>query len=328
MRLYLAPMEEITGYVFRNTLEKHFGGVDKYYTPFVSPNQNKILKTRAGREMDPVHNAGKETVIQTLTNSGEHFNEFAKLVAELGYREINFNCGCPSNTVVKKRKGSGILRDTDLLDEVLERIFHGDDSIQKAIPDMKISVKTRLGVNEDDEFEDILKVYAKYPISELTIHGRVQKDFYKGKSRLEGIIYAIKNVDIPVVYNGDIFSVGDYSNLFEEIAKAGINNISQDDIPVMIGRGAVRNPGIFREIKTGQKTTREELRLFVDDLYKTYQTDYSEVDAICKLKEVWVYMSDMFRDIDSPLKDLRKSKIAAEYKAAVNEIFSCPFDIS
>lgn len=306
--LYLAPMEEITGYVYRNVLAMCFGGVDKYYTPFVTPNQNKIMKTKDGRELAIEHNKDKSVVIQMLTNDGDHFNDLAAFINELGYGEINLNCGCPSNTVVKKNKGSGILKDLDRLDRLLDQIFNGSKSVLRANPKMKISVKTRLGMIDDDEFMDVLKVYNRYPLSELIIHGRVQKDFYKGLSRLEPVKYAKETTNIPIVYNGDIFTLDDYRRVVEALG----------DIPIMIGRGAIRNPGLFRQIKTGREATKREVREFITKLYDTYAIEYSQVDAMCKLKEVWVYLSTMFDGIDEQLKWLRKAKEPAEYKAAVN----------
>ena len=98
MKLYLAPMEELTGYVFRNALDKHFGGVDKYITPFISPDNN-IMKMRTFREIDPSNNEGLSVVPQILANDPELFNETADRIAGLGYKEININFGCPSNTV-------------------------------------------------------------------------------------------------------------------------------------------------------------------------------------------------------------------------------------
>ena len=155
MNLYLAPMEEITGYVYRNTLNKCFGGVDKYFTPFVTPNQNKILKTREGRELIPEHNEGLNVVPQILTNNAEHFLEmYDETLSSLGYKEINFNFGCPSNTVVKKNKGSGIFRDLYLLDDFLKETF---DGLKDA--DVKVSVKTRIGIFDDEDFPDILNIY-------------------------------------------------------------------------------------------------------------------------------------------------------------------------
>lgn len=314
MDLYLAPMEEITGYIYRNTLAKHFGYVDTYYTPFITPNQNKMLKTKDGREIIPEHNAGLNVVPQVLTNNAEHFVELAHLLIELGYEEINLNCGCPSGTVVKKNKGSGIFRDFYILESLLSGIFESDIAGK-----VKISVKTRVGLDDDQDFEDIVRVYNKYPISELCIHPRIQTDFYKGKPRMDTFEYGLNNANTDICYNGDIFTAGDYKDL---VSKYGANEKLKS---VMIGRGAIANPGIFREIRTGQKMTVTELKEFHNELYENYASIWSEKDGLFKLKEVWTYLATKFVDIDKPLKKLKKSGGRAEFMAAANEIWKAEF---
>jgi len=312
MELYLAPMEEITGYIFRNTLSKHFGCVDKYYTPFITPNQNKMLKTRDGREIVPEHNTGLNVVPQVLTNNPEHFVELAHLLIELGYKEININCGCPSGTVVKKNKGSGLFRDLYILEHFLEGVFDSDIA---GLVD--ISVKTRVGLDDDRDFEDIMRVYNRYPISELCIHPRIQTDFYKGEPRMDCFEYGVENSKSPVSYNGDVFNASDYNGIVEKYGSKLKG--------VMIGRGAVANPGIFREIRTGQKMTVDELKDFHNELYDNYSSLWSEKDGMFKLKEAWNYMATMFADIDKPLKKLKKSNTRADFMSAVAEIWRAEY---
>lgn len=307
MELSLAPMEEITGYVFRNVLNRHFAGVDKYYTPFITPNQNKIMKTRDGREINPEHNSGLNVVPQVLTNNSEHFNELALTLEELGYEEINLNFGCPSGTVLKKYKGSGIFRDTDILERFLEGVF---SEKRKA----KISVKSRIGYDDPEEFEDILKIYNRYPISQLTIHPRVAKDMYKGEPRLSYFEKALEQSNIPIIYNGNIFDKEDYTKANDKYGASVAG--------IMIGRGAVKDPGIFRNIHSGKTTSVSELKAFTEDLYESYASEFSETDGLFKMKEVWFYMKDNFEDIEKPLKKIRKAKTRAEYMEGVREIFS------
>lgn len=307
MYLYLAPMEELTGYIFRNTLEKHFGYVDKYFTPFITPNQNKILKTKDGREIIPEHNKGMITIPQVLTNNDEHFVELAYTLIELGYEEININCGCPSNTVVKKNRGSGFFRDLYVLDRFLSKVFESDITDK-----VRISVKTRVGLEDDRDFEDIMRIYNKYPISELTIHPRIQKDYYLGKPRMELFDYGYKISNSKVCYNGDIFTVADYDLITAKYSELNA---------VMIGRGAIANPGLFREIRTGQRMTVDELMHFHDDLFESYATVWSEKDALFKLKEVWGYIGKRFVDVDKQLKAIRKSSSGSEFMAATRQVW-------
>ena len=318
MKLYLAPMEELTGYVFRNTLNKHFGCVDKYFTPFISPD-NRIMKTRSAEEITPSNNEGLFVVPQLLTNDPEQFSEAAKLIAEMGYPEININFGCPSNTVAAKFKGSGILRAPEIMDRFLDGVFDGKNSVLRDHPALKISVKTRVGYNETSDFGNVCDTLDRYPFSEIIVHPRLKKDLYNGLPRMEMFDMACERLDKDMVYNGDIDSAGKCSELisgFESRSDIRYRNITA----VMIGRGAVRNPGIFRQIRTGQVTTVAELYDFLSELYEAYKEMLGEGNAISKLKEVWSYVTGLIPDEKErarTFKTIIKSKGEAQYKDAV-----------
>ena len=177
-----------------------------------------------------------------------------KELKELGYDEVNLNLGCPSRTVVAKQKGSGFLREPEVLDDFLTEIF---DAL-----DMKISIKTRIGLRDTEEFEEILSIYNRHPVYELTIHPRLQQEFYKGKPHLDVFEYAVNHSENPLCYNGDIVTKEDYDNITTRFP---------DVDAVMIGRGLLRNPALVREIKYGQKLTKRELLKMHDTLYEAYQ---------------------------------------------------------
>ena len=314
--LYLAPMEEITGYVFRNAVSRHFGHIDRFYTPFISPD-NRIMKTRAGRELLPENNRGLNVIPQLLTNNAGLFNEAAHLIANMGYGQININFGCPSNTVAAKFKGSGILRDPILMDRFLDGVFDGKDSILKSFPSFRISVKSRVGYNDTSDLPKVIEVLNRYPVCELIVHPRIKKDLYLGTVRMEAFDYVVANSKAPVSYNGDICSVEDYERI-ESKYKERIRGI-------MIGRAAVADPGIFRRIRTGEKMTKQELYGFLNDIYETYKKDYSPENALSKMKEVWTYTAGLITDEKvraGIIKSIIKSKNGAQYKDAVTVAFS------
>ena len=176
MNLYFAPMEGITSYTYRNAHFECFGGSDKYFAPFVVPTANERITLKTLRDLLPENNIVK-VVPQVLGNNWEVFSEFSKKLECLGYDEVNLNFGCPSGTVVKKARGAGILKNLELIDRFLDGAFSNSN--------IKISVKTRVGFDVHDEFENILKVYNKYPLSELIIHPRVREEYYKGKVSTE-----------------------------------------------------------------------------------------------------------------------------------------------
>lgn len=313
MKYYLAPLEGITGYIFRNTLREVFGDVDKCFTPFIAPNENRPMNTRERTDVLPERNEGVFLVPQILTNRADHFLTTAREIAEMGYEEINLNLGCPSGTVVSKKRGAGFLSELEMLEAFLEEIYD-------KCP-VKISIKTRLGIYEPEEFYEILEIYEKFPVSELIIHPRVQKDFYKNKPRMEVFRQAAGRSRHSVCYNGDLFSILD----IEEFRK---------DFPdidcVMIGRGALRNPAIFRMLREKGAPDVEELRHFHDLLVERYYERMADDrNVLFKMKELWSYLIDSFDDAEKYGKKIRKAQKLADYKEVVRQLFAeCPVTVS
>ena len=162
MEYYFAPMEGLTDSVYRRLHHKFFSGVDKYYMPFFSPTVHRSLTEREARELPLADSESFTAVPQLLTKSAEDFLWAARQCADRGYGEVNLNLGCPSGTVFSKGKGSGMLRDPDGLERFLDTIF--------ASSPLPISLKTRLGVEDSEEFERLLEIYNRYPVSLLIVH--------------------------------------------------------------------------------------------------------------------------------------------------------------
>lgn len=302
MKYYLAPLEGITGYIYRNAYNKVFGNIDKYFAPFIVPNQSKKFKTKEINDILPENNEGIVLVPQILTNNAEHFIHTAQKVKELGYNEINLNLGCPSGTVVAKGKGSGFLAKKGELDEFLDAIFN--------VQDIKISIKTRLGKDEPEEFHEIIGIYNKYPLSELIIHARTQKDFYRNTPNREMFKYGLENSKTKVCYNGDIFTKEDNDKTISQF-----ENLDK----IMLARGIISNPGLMGEIKTGSIMTKDMVKDFHDEILNGYITLFNNDQRLVlfKMKEIWAYMSWMFTQRKKYAKDIRKSQNIIEYKIAV-----------
>ena len=278
MKYYLAPMEGITGHIYRNAYAKYFDNIDKYFTPFIVPNQSTSLKTKELRDMLPENNEGLYIVPQILTNDAEGFITTAKKLQQLGYDEINLNLGCPAGTVVSKNRGSGFLSQRDELDSFLDEIFK--------INDMKISVKTRIGKDSPDEFYELIKIYNKYPMEELIIHPRTRQDFYGNTPNLDVFKDAISLSENTLCYNGDIFTVEDYKKITEVFP-----NIDK----VMLGRGILANPGLMGEIIDNTYVDKNILRDFHDEIFNNYTELLKEdKNAMYRMKELWGYMSHIF----------------------------------
>ena len=234
--LYLAPMEGITGPVYRNALHKYFGGADFYITPFISPTQNKVLTHRDLEDVLPQNNEGLNVTPQILANNAELFVKTAQALKEYGYNEVNLNLGCPSGTVVSKEKGSGLLANLDRLDEFLDGIYNEVNGKMG----MDISVKTRIGRDDTDEFHSLLIIFNEYPIKLLTVHPRIQKELYKGKCHLDIFADAVKNSKNKLCYNGDINTIDDFNRISGMFG--GVNDF-------MIGRGVLKKPNLFEMIR-------------------------------------------------------------------------------
>ena len=305
MRLYLAPLEGITGWIYRSAVYECFGGFDKYFVPFIRPNQMGHFSAREKKDILPAHNAGMRTVPQILTNQAEDFLRTAAKLKEYGYEEVNLNLGCPSKTVVTKRRGAGFLAEPERLEAFLDEIF-GKCPI-------RISVKTRLGMEEPGEFTRLLKIYNKYPMEELIIHPRVQKDFYKNTPRLEMFETALEESRNPLCYNGDINSVSDADRLQERFPQTDA---------IMMGRGVLADPSLARQIKGGRRADKEELRRFHDLLYSGYCEEMSgDRTILYKMKELWFYLADIFADSKKYAKKIKKAEKCAVYEKIVEEMF-------
>ena len=297
MRYYFAPMEGITDSIYRRLHHKYFGGVDRYYMPFLSPTVHRQLTHKEERELPLADSEAFCAVPQILTKVPEDFLWAAQVCKDRGYDEVNLNAGCPSGTVVSKSKGSGMLRDLSALDAFLDQVFSGAP--------LPVSVKTRLGMEDPEEFPAILEVYNRYPIRELTIHPRVRKQFYDGEICVEMFRYAQENSRNPLCFNGDIRS------------KAEADTISGVEA-VMIGRALVGDPGMLLECGTDVKT----LEAFHNELLDIYTEVFGGGrNAMFRLKENWHMLIGHFEDSEKLWKRLRKTTDLAEFKAITAEIF-------
>lgn len=303
MKLYFAPLEGITGYVYRRAHAKYYGGICKYFTPFLSPTKNEHFTNRERNDILPEHNPAY-TVPQILTNQADYFIHTAEKLKEYGYQEVNLNLGCPSGTVVSKYKGSGFLARPVELREFLDEIF------QKL--DMRISIKTRIGKNSPEEFPALMDIFNDFPLEELIIHPRVQTDFYRGVPDMEAFRYGYENSRNPVCYNGDIVTKKGYEDLLSRY-----ENLSC----VMIGRGLIANPGLAENISGQQGFDREKFLTFHEEILRGYMQIMSgDRNTLFKMKELWFYMIQMFPGNEKAYKKIKKAESIRDYETAVKSI--------
>ncbi len=305
MKFYFAPMEGLTGYIYRNAHKAFFDSIDKYFSPFIIANQIDGFKTRDLKDILPENNQGLVLIPQVLTNNAKDFIYTSKKIKSMGYTEINLNLGCPSGTVVSKNRGSGFLAKKEELDAFLEEIF------SQAIT--KISVKTRIGKDQPEEFYDLINIFNKYPIEELIIHPRIQKDFYKNKPNMQIFSDALALSKNTVCYNGDIFTAKDYTKFCGDFPS--VNTL-------MLGRGLLMNPALVHDVKDDIKLEKGLLKEFHDKVYNDYKDVLSgERNVLFKMKELWFYMINVFTDNEKYAKKIKKSQRLSDYDEAVNRLF-------
>lgn len=307
MKYYMAPIEGITTYIFRNAYHRCFGGADKYITPFIS---GKNMSSRELNDVLPEHNEGICLVPQILTNRPDEFLDLAKRLEGFGYTSINLNLGCPSGTVVAKRRGAGLLAVPEELDRLLDAIF------EKCT--LKISGKTRIGISSLDEWDRILDIYAKYPFEELVIHPRLQEQGYQGEPHREAFAEACRRLPQPLGYSGDINSCEDRDSLLKECPEVET---------IVLGRGLVQRPWLVSELQGVKEPVKTELlQDFHEELLENYKKIMSgDTPTLFKMKDVWRFMSKSFEDSEKHLKKILKANRLSDYETAVKNLFEeCP----
>jgi len=304
MDIRSAPLESLTDTVFRRVHHRLFGGVEKYYIPFVSPTSHHCFPPREMRAIAPENNAGVPVVPQVMTRYPEHFTWAAQEMRDRGYDEVNLNIGCPSGTVTAKGKGSALLREPDVLRAFLDEIF-----TQAPLP---ISIKTRIGFNAPEEWGALLEILRQYPMKELIIHPRIRTQFYKGEVYPEAFQLAAET-GLLLVYNGDLFDQPACLALQEKYP----------GMPMMLGRGLLANPALPRQLKGGAPLSVEDVARYHDALEKEYSAIYPKDQVHCKMRGIMKHVACCFERPEKMAKMIAKTN-PYNYHAAVEKLLQAP----
>ncbi len=294
-------MEGIGGYVYRNAFEKYFGPLDGYVSPFVGKGS---LMNRERRDIDPENNKGICLIPQIMGGDAEGFLKVAADVASLGYKECNINLGCPSGTVIGRGRGSGMLKDPAALDYFLK-------TVMRECP-MKVSVKTRVGFEDADKWEDILKVFSKYDFESVTIHPRTAKQQYEGELHMDCFKKAYESLKCPLIFNGEIKTLEDAEKLAGSFP---------DLYGLMIGRGFVKRPQLACEIAGRKLPVPEEYVSWHRELESGYAGYLSgERSLLFKMKDMWNFYGDSFKAEEKTLKKMKKTQSLQEFNALAEQL--------
>ena len=306
MQYSFAPMEGLTTSQFRRLHARLFPGADRYYAPFLAPDGQGRVKDSALRELEPERNRDLDLVPQILCNTPVAFLSLSRELASMGYGEVNLNMGCPSATVAPKHKGVGMLLDLQSLDAFLDKVFSETP--------LRVSVKCRLGLESTEEFPAVLEILNAYPLSELILHARDRKGMYQSTPDLEAFARAFAASAAPVTYNGNVLSPAHYSVVMSTVPKLD---------RIMIGRGAITNPALFRQLRGGKKLEAAELSAFLEELLSAYlSSGLGEYHSLGRMKEIWYYVNHMLPGAEREVKRVNKARSVGEYRTAVSSLFA------
>ncbi len=308
--LLSSPLQGFTDFRFRNAQNKFFGGIDTFYAPYIRLNGKLEIKNSYQRDLLPENNNTLEVIPQVITNDADEFIFVAKYVRELGYKELNWNLGCPYPMVTKCGMGSGLIKNTEQINHILERAHAETDII--------VSMKMRLGYDTTEEILDVLPVLEKYPIKNIAIHARIGKQLYKGGVHLDAFQHCIDNTKQKLYYNGDITSVATFHAMQERFPSID---------HWMIGRGLIADPFLPSMIKNNTtaypKNKMELFSAFHDTLYEGYSESLSgQTHILLKMHHLWEYFSVLFSNPHKVAKNIKKSKSIRNYEATVKEVIA------
>jgi tRNA-dihydrouridine synthase len=314
IRLSLGPFQGITDAPFRNVFKKHFGGIDKYYTPFFTGIQKDHAKNLQVEEIDPTCNDVETLTPQILSTDAEEILRFASQCKELGYKEINLNMGCPFPRVANKKRGSGLLPYPEKIEAMLNAVFERID--------LNFSIKCRLGYFDPDEIVPVIDIFNQYPLSELIIHPRIGKQLYKGEADVKRFAELIPMIKAPLVYNGDIVSVDSFERIRKQVQP--VNEF-------MLGRGLLANPflaeeikknGEFNEFSEPVRQKKDRLHAYVMDLYEDrLRHAGGSPKVLGRMKELWSYLMYSFDEPQDIWRKIKKINALKEYEEAVDAVF-------
>lgn len=304
---YLGPFQGITDMHYRRLFAAYFGGVVKMFTPFFTGIDTNHSKSLRKPELDPGLNDRSVTVPQLLSRNAGEMVRFAGQCYEMGFHEVNWNLGCPFPRVASKRRGSGLLPFPDEIDQILNDYFSKCD--------INLSIKCRLGLSSDAEFDELVPVFNRYPLSELIVHARTGIQMYKGTVNLKKMKASVQLIRHPLIYNGDIFDHESFENCTSELPEISV---------FMLGRGVLSDPFLATDL-IGIKTNcdrSEKLKTFLTELLHSRLSSGShEATALGRMKELWSYLRWSFDDPVVVWRLIRKVKNTGEYHEAVRRIF-------
>ena len=306
--IYMAPLQGFTDYIYRKIYSENFGGIDTYFIPYISLKNGSCLKKHL-KEILPGNNQQNSVVPQVLIKNEEELNQLSALLVEYGYNEININLGCPYPMVTNRGKGSGLLPFPDIIESILSACFDRMD--------VKVSIKLRSGLENENDILRVIKILNKFPLKEIIYHPRIAKQLYNGKINIDLFEEISALSSNQMVYNGDILTLSDFNKL-------------KNKFPAldrwMLGRGLLMDPFLPEKIidQTNEITNKKEkLWTFHEQLVTAYSSILQgDHQVLMKLLQFWAYFSFSFAPSHKAFKLIKKAKDLRKYNNVVERIFN------
>ncbi|MEH1008675.1 MULTISPECIES: tRNA-dihydrouridine synthase family protein [unclassified Winogradskyella] len=308
LTLLSSPLQGFTDFRFRNAFNHYFGGIDTFYAPYIRFNKKLIIKNSYQIDLQLENNTDLEVIPQIMTNSADEFLFVVDYIQELGYKELNWNLGCPYPMVTNRGMGSGLICDPEKINHILERVHKETDIV--------VSMKMRMGYEHPEEILDTFPILDAYPLKNIAIHARIGKQLYKGGVNLDAFEKCIESTKHKLYYNGDITSVAKLKEM--QTRFPSIDHF-------MIGRGLIADPFLPSMIKNDTTEYPENrwdiFREFHDTIYQQYDAALSGPTPIkMKMQGFWEYFAQSFSNPQKTFKKIKKANNPRAYQQAVTEI--------
>ncbi len=301
--IVLAPLRGVTPLTYRNAFMDNFGGLSSAVSPFLTTVAGTKIKATHLADIMPEANEKLELVPQIIGKNPFEFRVLLEAIKDLGYNSCDLNSGCPWPMIVKKNRGSGMLRDPDNMRRMLDV---GCDVMPNGI-----SIKVRLGIDAPDLLIKFMEIFQDYPLSEITVHPRTAKQQYKGQVNLDVFEQCLALAKCPVVYNGDIRTPEDLKYL-------------QNRFPTidrwMIGRGLISDPLLLKKIEGADISNANALiQAFLEDYANRVQSELCGPSPFLgRMKEMWSYVHTCYKNGEKVWHKIRICTSIEEYTNTVN----------
>ena len=308
--LLSSPLQGFTDFRFRNAFHKYFGGIDTFYAPYIRLNGKMVIKNSYQKDLQPENNTTLAVIPQIMTGDADEFLFVVKYIQSLGYKELNWNLGCPYPMVTKQGMGSGLICNPEKIDHILKRAHEETDVV--------VSMKMRMGYENAEEILDVFPILDSYPLKNIAIHARIGKQLYKGGVDLDAFQKCVESTTHKLYYNGDITTVAKFQEMQKRFP-------SIDHF--MMGRGLIADPFLPSMIKNNtSEYPKDRWKIFSefhDTIYQQYDEALSGPTPIkMKMQGFWEYFAQSTSNSHKAFKKIKKANNPRAYQQAVREILN------